>query len=100
MRKITNKATRAFFNSEAFRENNTEVVVLQNTTILKLFGNEIAYRYNDPQRTLTITNKGYFTKTTLERLRGIGANITVKKGIWFVDGKEWDGRRIDIKEKI
>ena len=56
MRPITAKAVQKFLNAETFKMSNTEVEVLANVTILKLFGNAIAYRYNDPERTLSITN--------------------------------------------
>lgn len=97
-RKITQKAVEAFYNAERFRSSNTEVKVLPNVTVLVLHGNEIAYRYNDPERTLSITNCYWQTNTTKERLNGLrGVNIVQKKGVWYLNGKEWDGRIIDIK---
>ena len=54
MRKITEKSISAFNNSVDFKMGNTEVEVLPNVTILKLHGDKIAYRYNDPERTLSI----------------------------------------------
>jgi len=98
MRKITEKSMDAFNNAESFKSGNTEVEVLPNVTILKLFGNSIAYRYNDPERTLSITNCGYETATTKERLNGIeGVNIKQIRGTWFLNGVEWDGNLIDVK---
>ena len=85
-------------NAEKFKRSNTEVELRPNVTILKLFGNEIAYRYNDPERTLSITNAGWKTATTKERLNGIeGVNIRQIKGKWYLNGKEWNGNLIDIK---
>lgn len=97
MRKITKEAIKAFYSAEKFSSSNTVVEVLPNVTILKLHGNTIAYRYNDPERTLSITNCGWFSNTTKERLNAIdGVHIVQKKGIWYLNGKEWDGNLIDI----
>jgi len=98
MKKITRDSVDAFMNARPFRKDNTEVTVLDNLTILKLFGNEIAYRYNDPERTLSITNAGWFSNTTKERLNGIpNVRIHQKNFNWYLNDKEWDGRLIDVK---
>lgn len=97
MRQITIDSIEAFNNAEKFNKSNTSVEVLPNVTILKLHGNPIAYQYNDPDRTLTITNAGWATPTTKERLNGItGVNIYQKKGIWYLNEQEWDGKIITI----
>lgn len=98
MRKITEKAISAFNNSVDFKMGNTEVEVLPNVTILKLHGNKIAYRYNDPERTLSITTCGWNTPTTRERLNGIkGVYICTKNGQMHLNGEQWDGSLIDVK---
>ena len=98
MKKVTLKSIDAFLSAKKFNSQNTRVIVLPNVTILTLFGNEIAYLYNDPDRTLSITNCGYFTKTTKERLNGIpGIRINQKNYNWYLNGIEWDGKLIDIK---
>jgi len=100
MRKITEQSTEAFMNAERFKKANMEVEVLPNVSILKLHGNSIAYRYNDPERTLTITNCGWFSNTTKERLNALeGVNIYQKNFKWFLNGKEWNGQKIDINLK-
>lgn len=97
-RSITQKAVEAFYNAEKFKSSNTEVKVLPNVTVLVLHSNEIAYRYNDPERTLSITNCGWFSNTTKERLNGLKeVNIVQKKGVWYLNSKEWDGKLIDVK---
>jgi hypothetical protein len=97
MKKITRDSVDAFMNARPFRKDNTEVTVLDNVTVLKLFGNEIAYRYNDPERTLSITNAGWFSNTTKERLNGIpNVRIHQKNFNWYLNDKEWDGRLIDV----
>lgn len=98
MRKITKLATAAFLNATPFNQSNTEVKVLPNVTVLVLFGNEIAYKYNDPEQTLSITNAGWRSNTTKERLNALpNVSISQKKGVWYLNGKEWNGDIIDIK---
>ncbi len=97
MRKITQLAVQAFLNAQKFKLSNTEVKVFDNVTILLYQGNEIAYRYNDPKRTLSITNCGWFSNTTKERLNGLpNVKISQKNFVWYLNGKEWDGNLIDI----
>jgi len=98
MRAITKQSIKAFMNAEPFKKSNMEVEVLPNVTILKLFGNRIAYRYNDPERTLSITNCGWNTVTTKERLNALpDVSIQQVRGEWFLNGKKWDGKLIDVK---
>lgn len=98
MRTITENAIEKFLNAETFKSSNTTVEVLPNVTILKLFGNAIAYQYNDPEKTLSITNCGWNSATTKERLNAIpNVHIVQKKGVWFLNDVEWDGELIDIK---
>lgn len=98
MRKITNEAVNAFMNAKKYNSGNTKVDILPNVTIMSLFGNKIAYRYNDPEKTLSITNCGWESNTTKERLNAInGVNISCKKGQWFLNGIIWDGRLIDVR---
>lgn len=98
MRKITQQAVQAFEEARPFKSGNTQVEVTPNCTIMKLFGNPIAYRYNDPERTLSITNCGWQSDTTKERLNGIeGVSIWQSAGKWYLKGNEWDGKLIDIK---
>ena len=74
-----------------------EVEVLPNVTVLKLHGNAIAYKYNDPKQTLSITNCGWESNTTKERLNALpNVSIQQKNFVWYLNGKEWDGKLIDI----
>jgi len=98
MRKITQQAVAAFNNAESFKSGNTKVIVKPNVTVLLLFNNEIAYKYNDPEKNLSITNAGWESNTTKERLNGLdGVSIQQKAGIWYLNGKEWEGELIDVK---
>lgn len=97
MRKITKKSVNAFYKSKPFKEANMEIEVLPNVTIMKLHGNSIAFKYNDPKNTLAITNCGWFSNTTKERLNGLpGVSINQVKGVWYLNGKEWDGKMTNI----
>jgi hypothetical protein len=98
MRNITFDAVKAFKENRPFKRANMTIEVTPNCTIMKLHGNAIAYRYNDPENTLSITNCGLFSNTTKERLNGIdGVRINQSKGKWYLNGNEWDGKLTDIK---
>jgi hypothetical protein len=98
MRAITKQSIKAFMNAERFKKGNMEVEVLPNVTVMKLFGNSIAYRYNDPERTLSITNCGWDTPTTKERLNAL-PNVSIRQvnREWFLNGEKWNGNLIDVK---
>ncbi len=99
MRKITNDSINPFLNEKEFSKSNMQVKVLPNVTILLLHGNEIAYRYNDPEKSLSITNCGWFTSTTKERLNALpNVNIFQRDFKWYLNGNEWNGKLIDIKQ--
>jgi hypothetical protein len=97
MRKITIETVMAFMEARPFRKDNMTIEVLPNVTIMRLFGNAIAYRYNDPDRTLSVTNCGWKSATTKERLNAIpGVHIRQTKGKWYLNGEAWDGKLIDV----
>lgn len=94
------EAVYAFENARKFKKGNMSVEVLPNVTIMRLHGNAIAYSYNDPERTLSISNCGWFTNTTKERLNGLkGVHITQKNWQWYLNGEQWDGKLIDVKQQ-
>jgi hypothetical protein len=82
-------------NATPFKKSNMQVEVLDNVTILRLHGNAIAYLVygdNDQKRTLLITNCGWFSNTTKERLNAIpGVTIKQKNFNWYLNGSDWDG---------
>ena len=97
MRKITTESTKAFLNAEPFKKANMEVKVEPNVTILLLHGNAIAYKYNDPKQTLSITNCGWESNTTKERLNALpNVNISQVNFVWYLNGEKWDCKLIDI----
>ena len=100
-RQITQESIKAFMNATEFKKSNMEVIVKPNVTILELFGNEIAYRYNDPERTLSITNCGWKSNTTKERLNALpNVSICQRAGVWFLNGEQWDGKLTDIEPMV
>lgn len=110
MRQITKQAVNKFNNNESFIKDNTEVwygyecsVTPNNLTaykITKLFlhNNLIAYK---KYSSLIITNAGWFSNTTKERLNGlldsIGFNKIYQKNFeWFLGDKKWNGKPVKI----
>ena len=99
MRQITKQSINAFLNASTFSKQNMTVEVLPNVTILKLHNNPIAYLYNDPEKTLSITNAGWQSNTTKERLNALpNVSIQQKNFVWYLNGKEWNGNLIDINK--
>ena len=99
MRKITEQAINALYAAKPFKNGNTEIRVLPNVTVMLLHGNEIAYLYNDPEKTLSITNCGWESTVTKERLNGLnGVDIYQLNFKWYLNGNEWDGELIDVKQ--
>ena len=90
MRKITEITAAAFHNDTPLKMSNTEVIVNDEKTELVLFGHVIAIKINNK---VSITNAGYFTNTTKERLNGLsGVSICQRKGVWYLNDKEWNGK--------
>lgn len=91
MRKITSKAVEALMNGYDYKCGNTEI----RKTAMYLHGNKIAWRVKSM---LFISNCGYFTATTKERLNGL-PNVTIQqiKGEWYLNGKKWDGKTIRVR---
>ena len=97
MRKITEESVDAFMNARKFKKSNMEIEVLPNVTVMRLHGNPIAFRYNDPERTLSITDAGWSSNTTKERLNGIpNVSIQQKNWEWYLNGEKWNGHMIDV----
>jgi len=97
MRKITEESVDAFMNARKFKKSNMEIEVLPNVTVMRLHGNPIAFRYNDPERTLSITDAGWSSNTTKERLNGIpNVSIQQKNWEWYLNGQKWNGCMIDV----
>lgn len=96
-RKITTAAIEAFMSGRVFNRDNTSVEVrsfkdeTRVSAVLKLHGNVIARRTLDGQL-LEVCDGNYQSNTTKERLNGIpGVSVVQKKGLWYLNGNEWDG---------
>jgi hypothetical protein len=91
MLKVTSRIIEAFLNGKTICDGNSAT---DNYT-MRLHGNLIAEIRADG--TLAITNAGWFSRTTKERLNGIpGVSIYQKKGDWYLNGRKWDGGWITI----
>ena len=91
MRKITRDAVDAFMKRVPFKRSNTEVVVCPSHTCMYLHGHLIATI--DSLGNIRVSNAGYFTNVTKERLNGIPAvTVNQKNHEWYLNGVEWDGR--------
>lgn len=91
MRQITKDAVNAFVNRQNFKRSNTVV----RDRGYYLFDNKIAWYDNGGK--LWITNCGYKTTTTKERLNGLpNVNITQKNWQWYLNGQKWDGEPICV----
>lgn len=92
MRNITSESVSAFMDEKPFKKSNMEVEVRPDVTILKLFGNSIAYMYKDSPKDILITNCGWFTKVTKERLNALPNVKVYQKGYnWYLNGHQWNG---------
>lgn len=86
MRLITRKAVEALFVGSRYKNSNTEV----RDKAMYLHGHKIAWIDNNNQ--LWISNCGYRTNTTKERLNGLpGVDIRQRNFTWYLNGEEWDG---------
>jgi hypothetical protein len=100
-RKITNAAIEAFMSGRPFNRDNTSVEKQGHNLVLCLHGNVIARREEFQSMgiaaKLCITNAGWNSNTTKERLNGLPSVSVVQcKGVWFLNGKEWDGSWIEV----
>ena len=84
MRQITERIVRAFEGRYEFRIDNSYT----DGQGLWLHGNKIAMWDGN----LWITNAGWESRVTKERLNGLsGVRISVRRGVWFLNGREWNG---------
>ena len=90
MRQITRDIVNAFQNSRSLTTGNSRT----DGQSLWLFGNKIAEIRRDG---LWITNAGWNSTTTKERLNGLsGVNIVQRRGTWYLNEREWDGRWVHV----
>jgi len=90
MRKITREAVDKFLSKTPFRKSNMAVVEDYGVYKLKLHNNTIAVL--DEFNMLSISNAGWRSNTTKERLNGLpNVHIKQKNWNWFLNGQEWNG---------
>ena len=90
MRKVTKEIVSAFYDRAPRKIGNT----MTDGKAIYLHGNKIA-EWRDGG--LYITNAGWFSSTTKERLNGLyNVGIGQRKGVWYLNDKEWDGEWIKV----
>jgi hypothetical protein len=94
-RKITQESVQAFYNRETFNKSNMSVeITSEGFTLLKLHGNTIAGKDYDGT---WITDAGWPTRTTFERLNGLDdVRVYTKKGQTYLNDELWDGEKVYI----
>ncbi len=102
MKQITRESVNAFNWGFTFSKSNMRVRVFNDVVKLQYHGNTIAIK-NRITNKISITNCGWFSNTTKERLNGViklsGLNIEPiyqKNWKWYLDGKEWNGNLTDL----
>ena len=97
MRKITKESVNAFLMKKTFSKGNMQVVEEYGTYRLKLHNNTIDSI--DELGVLSVSNAGWASNTTKERLNGLpGVRVNQKNWNWYLNGSEWDGswKRVGI----
>jgi hypothetical protein len=96
MRNITQRAASVFtYGPTGAKLGNTEIKYTPTHARMYLHGNLIAER-NRQTGDLRITNAGWQSNVTKERLNGIsGVNVYQKNFTWYLNGQEWNGEWIN-----
>jgi hypothetical protein len=90
MRKITQDAVGKFLSKETFSKSNMKVEESYGIWKLKLHNNTIATI--DELGVLSVSNAGWASNTTRERLNGLpNVHVKQKNWNWYLNGKEWNG---------
>jgi hypothetical protein len=90
MRKITSEAVDKFLSKTPFKKSNMQVEQVGSTFRLKLHNNTIAVL--DEFNMLSVSNAGWASNTTKERLNGLPhVHVKQKNWNWFLNGVEWNG---------
>ncbi len=90
MRKITKEAVSAFLECRPFSKSNMRVIETYGVWKLQLHNNTIAVL--DELGVLSVSNAGWASNTTKERLNGLpNVSINQKNWQWYLNGVEWNG---------
>lgn len=91
-RKVTQQIVSAFIAGEQIKVSNTST----DGNKLYLHGHLIAEKRDGE---LWITNAGWTSNVTKERLNGLpGVSIAQKNFTWFLNGKEWNGQWVNVSK--
>ena len=89
-RKITKESVNAFLMRKTFSKGNMKVDECYGQYRLRLHKNVIAVL--DEFNMLSISNAGWASTTTKERLNGLpNVRINQKNWNWYLNGNEWNG---------
>lgn len=92
MRKITREIAFAFEHGITLKIDNSRT----DGRSLWLFDNKIAEKRYDG---LWVTNAGWESKTTKERLNGLrGVRIQQVRGQWYLNGRAWNGEWVNVAD--
>jgi hypothetical protein len=92
MKIVTQNAVSCFRNGGNKKLGNTEVVTENGVSKMYLFNNLIATLDRNVGGVMKITNAGWDSNTTKERLNGLpNVNINQKNFVWYLNGEEWNG---------
>jgi hypothetical protein len=90
MRKVTQQIVDAFLRGQLKKVDNT----FTDGVAIWLHGNKIAEKRANG---LWISNAGWFSKTTKERLNGLpDVSVCQKKGEWYLNGHAWGGEWVHV----
>ena len=97
MRKISKNIAACFLADKETNESNTCVTIehdnsVGNVTFIKLHGNKIARKLTGDKQMFEISNSGWFTNVTKERLNALpNVRIHQANGVWYINGEVWRG---------
>ena len=97
MKIVTQNSVACFLNRGNGTFSNTKVVTENGVSKMYLFGNLIATLDHNVGGVMEITNAGWRSNTTKERLNGLpNVNIRQVKGEWFLNGQKWNGQLVQV----
>lgn len=92
MKIVTQKAVACFRNGGNATFSNTRVVTENEVSKMYLFGNLIAYLEHKVGGVMKVSNAGWDSNTTKERLNGLpNVRINQKNFEWYLNGEKWNG---------
>lgn len=108
-RQITYDSVAAFVEGRKFKRANMEVALYQGSVVLLLHGNAIATRNRGTVNSTLISNAGWFSNTTKDRLDAVLHSLSdwslhSEKGEWILstrshgESKRWDGEWLAIAD--